>query len=164
VASSIYAMCGVLHFRFQCTAGQSSKELDGVQLMRTRNHGDGWRGFHWPPLVEHVLKNTGLGTLLILDSLSYASNGWTGSMTIKALDESRVKMLTIDLTRKTCMGRAKGDRPVGLHRPHGGGNATWTTLLPILNSLCKPTSSAPSTCCSSPQPGQIFASCVFLYE
>ncbi len=65
--------------------------------------GAGFIGHHF---VEHLLKNTDW-EIVILDSLSYASNGLDRLHDIKAFDESRVKMLTIDLTRKLAWGVQK---------------------------------------------------------
>jgi dTDP-glucose 4,6-dehydratase len=74
--------------------------------MRTRILVTGGAGFIGHHCVEHLLKNTDW-ELVIVDSLSYASNGMDRLHDIKAFDEKRVKLLTFDLSHKLPWGVQK---------------------------------------------------------
>jgi len=65
--------------------------------------GCGFIGHHF---VEHVLKNSDW-SIVILDKLTYASNGFDRLRDIGALDDPRVTVLTADLTREIPVGVAK---------------------------------------------------------
>lgn len=65
--------------------------------------GCGFVGHH---VVEHFLKNTDW-EIIVLDKLTYASNGLDRLRDIKAFDESRVKMFSVDLQQPISVGVAQ---------------------------------------------------------
>lgn len=74
--------------------------------MKTRILITGGAGFIGHHVVEHILKNTSWD-IVIIDSLSYASNGMDRLHDIKAFDAKRVKLLTLDLAHKLPWGVQK---------------------------------------------------------
>lgn len=65
--------------------------------------GCGFVGHH---VVEHFLKNTDW-EIIVLDKLTYASNGLDRLRDIKAFDESRVRMFSVDLQQPISIGVAQ---------------------------------------------------------
>ena len=65
--------------------------------------GCGFVGHH---VVEHLLKNTDWN-IIVLDKLSYATNGLDRLRDIKAFDEDRVKMFSVDLQLPLSVGVKK---------------------------------------------------------
>ena len=65
--------------------------------------GCGFIGHH---LVEHLLKNTDW-SIIVLDKLSYASNGFDRLRDIESYDATRVEVFTIDLDQPVSHGVAK---------------------------------------------------------
>jgi len=74
--------------------------------MRTRILVTGGAGFIGHHFVEHLLKNMDW-EIIIVDSLSYASNGMDRLHDIRAFDARRVKLLTFDLAHKPAWGVQK---------------------------------------------------------
>jgi dTDP-glucose 4,6-dehydratase len=74
--------------------------------MKTRILVTGGAGFIGHHCIEHLLKNTDWD-IIIIDSLSYASNGMDRLHDIKAFDEKRCKLLTFDLSHKLPWGVQK---------------------------------------------------------
>jgi len=65
----------------------------------------GGAGFVGSHVVEHFLKNTDWG-IIVLDKLNYASNGFDRLRDIKAFDGKRVKIFAIDLQQPITVGVA----------------------------------------------------------
>ena len=74
--------------------------------MKTKILVTGGAGFIGHHFVEHLLKNTDW-EIIIIDSLSYASNGMDRLHDIKAFDAKRVRLLTFDLAHKIAWGVQK---------------------------------------------------------